>query len=380
MAAASRLVFGAMSGTSIDGVDVAAVRVHGRGLEMRAEPLGMESGQFEPTGLADALRGVQRGGAVSALRVAELARNIGLTYARVAQRLVERVGRPDLIVAHGQTLAHAPPLSLQLIDPFPISQLLGCTVVSGLRGADLAAGGQGAPITPLADWILYRSPDAARVIINLGGFANATVLPRNGTPDALGQIQGFDICLCSQLLDHAARLALGKPFDRDGAAANSARPDERLVAALRAPLEAQAKSGRSLGTADECVEIIDQHRAGTSAAVLLASACSAIGNVIERSIATRSPTAAQWIVAGGSAANRALVAAIGHGATLSDQVGIPIQAREAVEMAVLGALAQDGVSITLAAVTGARSAAPTGLWTGATTTRLPGAVAGAIPN
>lgn len=365
MAAATRLVFGAMSGTSIDGIDVAAVRVHGIGLEMRAEPLGMESGPFEPAGLAEAMREVQRGGAVTAVRVAELARAIGLSYARPAQRLIQRVGRPDLFVAHGQTLAHAPPLSLQLIDPFPIAQLLDCTVVTGLRGADLAAGGQGAPITPLADWILYRDASAPRVIINLGGFANATVLPRSGDADAVAKICGFDICLCSQLLDHAARVALGQPFDRDGAAAMSASPDARLVAALRAPLEAQASSGRSLGTADECIGIIDAQRGSTQAAVLLASACAAVGEVIERSIAARAPANAEWILAGGSANNRALVAAIGHGARQSDSVGIPIQAREAIGMAVLGALAQDGVPITLTAVTGATNATPAGLWTGA---------------
>src|SRR6185503_11214172 len=116
--------------------------------------------------------------------------------------------------------------------------------------ADLAAGGQGAPITPLADFILFRSERERRAILNLGGFANYTVLPAsNGGPAEryVAQIIGGDVCACNQLLDTVARELFSRPFDEAGGRAATGVVRPALFDGLQSILNAQASAGRSLG-------------------------------------------------------------------------------------------------------------------------------------
>src|SRR5690606_34564910 len=121
------------------------------------------------------------------------------------------------------------------------------TVISDLRQRDLAQGGQGAPITPLADWILFKDAGASRAIVNLGGFCNATILPAAQDTDcartSLDAVRGFDICPCNQLLDWIARNRLGAAFDQRGDAAMRGQPH----ALLRERLRTRCSGTRSLG-------------------------------------------------------------------------------------------------------------------------------------
>ncbi len=115
--------------------------------------------------------------------------------------------RLDLVVAHGQTVYHAPPLSWQLCAPGPIAHALQVPVLCDLRSADIAAGGQGAPITPIADHILFRHAREARAVVNLGGFCNITTLPAG---DDATRVRGGDVCACNQVAGrHRARA--GRP-------------------------------------------------------------------------------------------------------------------------------------------------------------------------
>ena len=168
---------GTMTGTSIDGdLDAAVVSIHGHGLEMRA-PLVL--GRSFPLGtVADDLRRIAAQGAMNAREFASIAHAFGECHAHAVESLCDEAGvKPDLAVLHGQTVFHAPPLSWQLIDPWPVAARLGCAVRYDLRGANIASGGQGAPITPLADFILFADEAMPKTILNLGGFANATLLP-----------------------------------------------------------------------------------------------------------------------------------------------------------------------------------------------------------
>src|SRR6185436_14618647 len=140
--------------------------------------------------------------------IADAALALGELHARAVAKAAAGC-RLDLIAAHGQTVFHAPPLSWQMLNPWPLVRDLQTSVVFDLRGADLAHGGQGAPITPLADWVLFRSNSRTRAVVNLGGFCNLTLLPP-GRPD---MVRGFDVCACNQLLDHIARGILQRPFD-----------------------------------------------------------------------------------------------------------------------------------------------------------------------
>ena len=212
----------------------------------------------------------------------------------------------------------------------------------------------------------------ARAVVNLGGFCNVTLLPaRKGRDDAawLAAVRGADVCACNHVLDAAARRALGKPFDDSGAGALRGAPSDPAVRELTTALEAQARAGRSLGSGDESLAWVERHADRLSPDDLLASAAKAVGECIARALTPFAP--ALVLVAGGGAHNRALVGhiarAVGAHVSRTDEHGVPIGAREAAAMAVLGALCADGVPITLPAVTGVSSPAPlSGAWINAT--------------
>ncbi|MCP3902485.1 MAG: hypothetical protein GY715_02525 [Planctomycetes bacterium] len=352
----SRLVAGAMTGTSMDGIDVALARIEGTGLSMRAELVRHRGTPLDA--LADALR-TATGRPDD--EHAPLARALGSLHADAFAALLDGA-RPDFVAAHGQTIFHRPPVSRQLLDPDPIVARIGCPVVFDLRRADLAAGGQGAPITPLADWILFRHAGRRRAIVNLGGFCNVTVLP-GGAEDAIDEITALDVCACNHVLDAVARTALGTAFDADGAAAARGRPDAALADALRSLLDEQRCANRSLGTDDEGVGWVAEHARDLAPEDLAAT----VVNAVARVIATTVGDTDEVVVAGGGARNGALVAAIARHArgdmTTSNALGVPVEAREALAMAVLGTLCRDGVPITLPQVTGCGRPAPVaGVW------------------
>jgi 1,6-anhydro-N-acetylmuramate kinase len=347
-----------MSGTSLDAIDAALVRIDGAGLAMRAAPLAFASVSL--TELADPLRKLSQQTPMTSREIAELSREFSLRHVHAIRgTLLAR--QVDLIAVHGQTVYHAPPVSWQLLTPTVIAAALGVSLVYDLRAADLAAGGQGAPITPLADFILFRDAAESRNVVNLGGFANYTWLPTasDATDAALARIRGGDLCACNQLLDGLARLCLDRPFDDDGAIAASGRVvpthRDRLLRMLATP-----RDGRSLGTADEphgqLASLADQ---GTPADVL-ATACDAIAETIAAGL----PRADSLLLAGGGSRNRHLAACIGRHTRApirtTGDFGVPVAQREAVEFAVLGALCQDRVPITLPQVTGCAKPAPLG--------------------
>jgi 1,6-anhydro-N-acetylmuramate kinase len=367
-----------MTGTSIDGLDAALVRIEGRGWAMRASLLRLRTHPL--TSLAPALRAAADQEPMTAGELARLALDFGSLHADAVEALLRLPlppgegpgeGAPgiDLIAMHGQTIFHQPPVSWQLINPAPVAARFGCPVVYDLRHADLAAGGQGAPITPLADWILFRHPERRRAIVNLGGFCNVTLLPRDSqdVESDLTEIRGFDVCACNQVLDAVAREALGVAFDDQGKHAQRGRALPSIVESLSSVLAAQRRSERSLGTGDEVVSWVKDHAGRESGDDLAASAAAAIAKCIAAALAPAKPE--KIILAGGGARNLALVARLRELAvapvSLSDEQGVPIEAREAMAMAVLGALCADGMPITLPQVTGCRAPAPiSGSWYG----------------
>ncbi|MCZ6850935.1 MAG: anhydro-N-acetylmuramic acid kinase [Planctomycetota bacterium] len=358
-----RLVIGAMTGTSLDGIDVATAMIQGQGLDMRAKLLRHVTAELGP--LRDELHRAAQQEPMTARQFAGLALALGKRYADTIADAAEPGQPSDLIAVHGQTIVHRPPVSWQLINPAPIAARFDCPVVYNLRQADIAAGGQGAPITPIADWILFRDRLHRRAIVNLGGFCNATILPaaRSGKP--LEQVRGFDICACNLVLDAVARQTLGTPYDQGGGAAQCGAPHAKAVQDLCATFRRQRSEHRSLGTEDEASDWVAQHKIQLPPNDLAASAVVAVAECIGEAIAEHNVD--QIIIAGGGAHNRALVDAIDRQchtpARLSDALGVPIQAREALAMAVLGALCADGIPITLPQVTGCTEPAPVaGTW------------------
>lgn len=361
----ARLAVGCMTGTSIDGLDAALVESRGEGLRARVRVL---EHRHWPLGLlAGVLRDIAEQKPMPVEHFARAALELGTFHAEcLAQMLGDR--RVDLVAAHGQTVFHRPPVSMQMISPFPIASRLGCDVVCDLRQADLCAGGQGAPITPIADWVLMRG-GVGRAVVNLGGFCNATLLPacpEGARPDdeaLLGAIAGMDVCACNHVLDAVARAALGASYDKDGRAAAAGRADDAATGELSTALAGQSSGGRSLGTGDEATRWVERHRERLSGPDLAASAVAALARVIAPAVAA----ADEVYVAGGGAKNIALLRALESVASrpvrTTAHLGLAVDAREAAEIAVLGLLARDGVEITLQRVTGrTRAAAVSGSW------------------
>lgn len=383
-----------MTGTSIDGIDAALARIDGAGLDMRVELLRHVS---RPMGTLSApLRSVAAQTSFSAGELAWYAHEFGKLHADVIGELVVGTRRrggeslassADLICVHGQTVFHDPPLSWQLINPSPIARRFGCPVVYDLRQADLAAGGQGAPITPIADWVLFRDAQASRAIVNLGGFCNATVLPkqsngqnqiqragasrRGGSSTScrlmseLKNVRGFDVCACNQVLDAVAREALGVHYDDEDRVASSGNVVPEAAEELRQVLMEQAGHGRSLGTGDETIAWVTRYLREMSAEDLAASAVWAVAGCIGEALEQQ--TVDEIYVAGGGARHRLLVQLLDQRCAAPvrdlDELGVPVEAREALCMAVLCALCADDVPITLPQVTGCASPAPVaGVW------------------
>lgn len=187
-----RLILGAMSGTSADGVDVALTHITGRGLQMQAKLL---THTYQPysSALRKQILEMRQRGDVRLADLAEMGRQVTLAYVEACKLALKQgnvsADQVAAIAAHGQTLFHGPPNTIQYFDPSLLAYETGIAVVSDFRRADLAAGGQGAPLVPFADWILFRHPTKSRVLLNIGGIANITYLKAGGSID---EVIAFD--------------------------------------------------------------------------------------------------------------------------------------------------------------------------------------------
>ena len=227
---ASALYIGLISGTSTDGIDAALVQ-----FEQNTPKLVHALTHPWPDALrTQILRVAQDETRLDLDAYGRLDVAIGHVFADAVQELVKQSGRSSASVcaigSHGQTIRHRPtgeyPFTLQIGDASVIAERSNIDVVADFRRADVAAGGQGAPLLPAVHAILLGKPGHTRVVLNLGGIANITVLSANG------DVLGFDTGPANGLLDAWCLRHRGEAFDRDGAFAASGRVDEKLLAAL----------------------------------------------------------------------------------------------------------------------------------------------------
>ncbi|MDA1007830.1 MAG: anhydro-N-acetylmuramic acid kinase [Planctomycetota bacterium] len=345
------LAIGCMTGTSCDGIDVAAVRVDLHSLRATF----LEHRHLALGELSSSLLRVRRQEPMSASTLAEIARRVALLHVDAIRPIIDSCGTPDLIALHGQTVVHAPPLSWQWCDPWPVAAAFHVPIVFDLRSADIAEGGQGAPLVPLADWVFFRSAQPT-IVLNLGGFANATLLPSDDA-SSLKSIQGGDLCACCQWLDGLARALLSRPFDQNGEVAASGAVDELKAAKWSEQLNPTHRN--SLGTSEEIRVAALVHEIATaheSPSNQLATATDALARTIASRLTI--PVNARILAAGGGALHLLLMRRIAFHTGVSVEstaiAGVPIDAREAAAWALLGALAQQR-TISLPSVTGRQS-------------------------
>ncbi len=350
-----RTIIGVMTGTSMDAIDVALVRVSGAGYEMRVNAERFDS---EPLGsLGDELRQLANGTPASAPDFARLGLLLGESIAHFLESRLSPL-HTDLVVLHGQTIYHNPPLTWQLINPWPVASRLRTPVLYDLRRADLATGGEGAPLTPIADAIMFGTNNSSRAIVNLGGFCNVTLLPPMKRDRIEPErITGRDTCPCNQWLDRAAKLYFNIPFDYGGERASTGR----VLGDFREKLYSDWKrmsTRASLGSEHEGLALAE----GLKGQDVLATLCDVIGNLI----ADACRGSDEILCAGGSTKNKALMGSIREHAdapvSTTYEAGVEPLHREAVAMAVLGALSWDGLPIGLERVTGVKQSIVSGSW------------------
>ncbi len=295
---------------------------------------------------------------------------VGRAFARAALALLRSAGiapqRIDAIGSHGQTLRHRldmnPPYTWQIGDPNTLAEMTGITVVGDFRRRDVAAGGQGAPLVPMFHDSLFRSDDEDRVIVNIGGIANITVLNR------AAPLLGFDTGPGNRLLDAWIARHRRLDYDQDGAFAGAGRCDERLLAHLLDEpylrLPAPKSTGRELFNlpwldaklAPASGAAIDSDRAADVQATLLELTAATIAAAVR----DHAPSAALY-VCGGGAHNARLLAALTRRASpqrvgTTAALGLDPDFVEAAAFAYFARRTLSGLPSSVASVTGASGA------------------------
>ncbi len=354
------LVAGVLSGTSADGIDVALCRLRTQAGQLaRPELLAFETLDFEPE-LARRLRALLDGGPCGLREAALLARDLGRSFGRAARASAGRAGLAlDLVGSHGQTVYHhdglepSGPASLQLGEGDHVAEESGCACVSDFRQRDLAAGGEGAPISALADGLIFEHVPRPLAILNLGGMGNLTLLGERG------ELSSFDTGPAGSLLDGLARARLGREYDPEGSHAARGKPDERLVRRwlehpffLRPPPRSTGRETFGAAWVETCLD------AGVPDLDLLATAVEFVAASIADSLARWAPARPrELLVAGGGVHHRLLLARIearcGCPVATTAERGVDPDAREGLVFAVLAARAVLGIPSSAPSATGA---------------------------
>ncbi len=383
------IVAGVMSGTSADGIEVALVRVQGRGFRSRLELLAHYHFAYP----AEVRRAVLQAMNAQSARVADLARlnfTLGELYAKAVQAAQRRAKvECGLVGCHGQTLYHQSAAAMYLGSSVAcswqtgegaiIAQRLGVPVVSDFRPADMAAGGTGAPLVPFLDYALFRHRRFGRIVQNIGGIANLTAIPPRAKPE---EVMAFDTGPGNMIMDAVAERLFDVPFDRGGRLAAKGSPIELVVRQLLRRKFFHQQPPKSAGREQFGREYVagmlrmcgraDHHDILATATALTARSIGLAvrgivlpidaENVVEGS---RLPSRyREIVVSGGGVRNGTLMrmireefAPLKMRVRTSDDFGMPSEAKEAVAFALMAYQTWRRLPSNVPAATGAKGAA-----------------------
>jgi len=368
------LVAGLISGTSVDGIDVAIVDIRGAGFEQRVLPLAHHTIEY-PAAVRRAVLSVSNADTHTS-KVSQLNFLLGELFAEAVLEACRRSQVPvqslDLIGSHGQTIYHQAvgtdfygrvvASTLQIAEPAVIAERTGIPVVADFRPADMAAGGQGAPLVPYVDYLLYRDQTLGRVALNIGGIANVTAIPPAAAPE---QVIAFDTgpgnMLIDALVSQFSRGTMG--YDRDGRMAAAGQVNEELLTELMdSPylnLTPPKSAGREQFGTEFVARLIGNGLAApdlvaTTTAFTAHSVADAIGRFVTPRMAVN-----QLIVSGGGMRNPEIMGCLKKllpkvEFRVSNDFNIDTDAKEAIAFAVLAHETYHSRAANLPSATGAR--------------------------
>jgi anhydro-N-acetylmuramic acid kinase len=378
-------VAGVMSGTSADGVDVALCRISpakDAGGVPRVKLIGHVGFGYSKAVRAAVLAAMD----AKTISVAELSRlnwRLGEIYADCVEKAAVKFGvKVGLVGCHGQTIYHQAVASKylggdmrctwQMGEASVIAERLRVPVVSDLRPADMAVGGQGAPLVPMLDYVMFRSAKVSRVLQNLGGIGNLTAIPAGAGVDG---VMAFDTGPANMVIDACMKQLYGKAFDRGGAIARRGKVIASVVARVLedgyfSALPPKSCGREEFGAAFNLRFVSLCKKAGASDADVVATATALTAeSVLEgyrrfvwAHLGTAAPLAkTEFVVAGGGAKNAALMGMLrdrfeplGVKVRLMEELGVPGQAKEAVAFALLAWLTWFGLPGNVPSATGAQ--------------------------
>lgn len=357
---------GLISGTSMDGIDCALITIDDDGIRLE---------DFITDTLPDALRNrileLCRRTDISIIRLGELDIELAKLFAELVHHMLDRHQELnhdmiDAIGSHGQTIWHQPsrsdvdgitPFTLQIADPNTLAQLTHITTVADFRRKDMAAGGQGAPLVPAFHKHLLHNPKTDRVVVNIGGMSNITVLCKDG----IIPVQGHDTGPGNVLMDCWIQKSKGLPYDEGGAWAAQGDSHEGLLSHfLSEPyfaLQPPKSTGRELFNADWLTEKLLSFGAPVSPEDVQATLVMLTVRTIADSVRPLFP-GGELIVCGGGAMNRHLMAALatelpGFKVCSSGEYGMPPEAMEAAAFAWMASRTLHRHPIDFTTITGA---------------------------
>jgi anhydro-N-acetylmuramic acid kinase len=352
------LAIGLMSGTSLDGMDAALVRFEG--------PTHATLLAFVTRPYSDEERALIRGAfdGATAPTLARLHVRVAEWAAEAVQTVLLRGGVPasdlSLIAFPGQTIWHEPPVvSWQLGEPAVLAEQFGVRVVSGFRARDVAAGGQGAPLVPMADVLLFAAVDAPRILLNLGGMANLTYVERRAQEDG---VLAFDTGPGVALIDATARMVdQTRAYDRDGEIAARGKVNRQVLATLLKDPFFAAVPPKSTGReryGDQYARALYDRLPGPDS---VATAVELTARTVADAVGHWTPAGVEVVASGGGCHHPGLMAALArqlaaqgsHPLRRFDELFFPGDAKEAVAFALLGYLTLHGQPGNLPAATGA---------------------------
>ena len=374
----SMIVAGVMSGTSADGIDVALVKISGTTGNPKIKLLAHHSVSYPPA-LRRSVLAAMDAKQTSTAELARLNWRLGMAYAEAVNAAVARHGvKLDLVGCHGQTVYHQAEAAAyagrqvactwQLGEPALIAAKLRVPVVSNFRPADMAVGGQGAPLVPLLDYVLFAHKGRMRVLQNIGGIGNLTAIPANSDAE---KVIAFDTGPGNMVIDALMEQLFQKKYDRDGKIAARGKVLDKVVKAILSEKYFEMKppksSGREQFGAAFAAEFLDICRkAGGKPEDAVATATSltveSIALAYDRFVRPLNNigSTVDYIVSGGGARNATLMKMLrqrlepmGCSVMAIDQMGVPSQAKEAVAFALLAWQTWHGLPGNVPSATGA---------------------------